>query len=403
MIHKDQAWKLALEALEIQAYNSGDEKYTEAITAINQSLALDKMAENARQLGLDYEPVAWTPGPNLFKDWCSQYFGPDADDAYLADAIFNLPPIAQRFASTPPAAAPVQEPWCMKMNGCKTKCEDCPDYVPPAAAPMQDEFPLRGILASELKCWHRLTEDEQINLLAFVKNTRPASPVQPEEPVEWGSLPAGKEKVLRKALAALRGPVADGLARRSAIHSLECEIASTPPAAPVQEPKMPEFFAELEYNSPDWDVFACVYRRRADAAPELVHREQMPRQTAPVQPIGTVYKSQSGDTCAGVIPDPTKVKDGDKLYAAAAPAAAPVQPGQNHYEDGDVFERIAAMKKPAAQPAPVTDNTATWSDELALIESVLKGYPDSIAKADALRAVRGLQATPPSPGGNLLG
>jgi hypothetical protein len=20
-----------------------------------------------------------------------------------------------------------QEPWCMKMNGCKTKCEDCPD------------------------------------------------------------------------------------------------------------------------------------------------------------------------------------------------------------------------------------------------------------------------------------
>jgi hypothetical protein len=180
-------------------------------------------------------------------------------------------------------------------------------------------------------------------------------------------------------------------------------LLATPPAAPVQEPKMPEFFAELEYNSPDWDVFACVYRRRADAAPELVHREQMPRQTAPVQPIGTVYKSQSGDTCAGVIPDPTKVKDGDKLYAAAAPAAAPVQPGQNHYEDGDVFERIAAMKKPAAQPAPVTDNTATWSDELALIESVLKGYPDSIAKADALRAVRGLQATPPSPGGNLLG
>ena len=22
---------------------------------------------------------------------------------------------------------PKQEPWCMKMNGCKTKCEDCPD------------------------------------------------------------------------------------------------------------------------------------------------------------------------------------------------------------------------------------------------------------------------------------
>jgi Zn finger protein HypA/HybF involved in hydrogenase expression len=23
-----------------------------------------------------------------------------------------------------------QEPWCMKMNGCKTKCEDCPEKAP---------------------------------------------------------------------------------------------------------------------------------------------------------------------------------------------------------------------------------------------------------------------------------
>lgn len=23
-----------------------------------------------------------------------------------------------------------QEPWCMKMNDCKTKCEDCPDEPP---------------------------------------------------------------------------------------------------------------------------------------------------------------------------------------------------------------------------------------------------------------------------------
>jgi hypothetical protein len=35
----DEALKLALEALEIQAYNSGDEKYTQAITAIKQALA----------------------------------------------------------------------------------------------------------------------------------------------------------------------------------------------------------------------------------------------------------------------------------------------------------------------------------------------------------------------------
>jgi hypothetical protein len=44
----------------------------------------------------------------------------------------------------------------------------------------------------------------------------------------------------------------------------------------------------------------------------------------------------------------------DKAITAIKQAlAAPVQPGRNHYEDGDVFERIAAMNKPPAQPAPV--------------------------------------------------
>ena len=33
-----------------------------------------------------------------------------------------------------------QEPWCMKMNGCTAKCEDCPDYVPPAQ-PAQEPWP----------------------------------------------------------------------------------------------------------------------------------------------------------------------------------------------------------------------------------------------------------------------
>ena len=28
------------------------------------------------------------------------------------------------------ALAQTQEPWCMKMNDCKTKCEDCPDEPP---------------------------------------------------------------------------------------------------------------------------------------------------------------------------------------------------------------------------------------------------------------------------------
>jgi len=42
--------------------------------------------------------IQWTPGPNVFKDWCSRWFGPDADDDYLAKAVYSLPPTAQRFA-----------------------------------------------------------------------------------------------------------------------------------------------------------------------------------------------------------------------------------------------------------------------------------------------------------------
>jgi hypothetical protein len=58
---KDEALKLALDALDNLLYwDNGKSDYDqarEAITAIKQALALDKKAENARELGLDYEPV----------------------------------------------------------------------------------------------------------------------------------------------------------------------------------------------------------------------------------------------------------------------------------------------------------------------------------------------------------
>ena len=70
---KDEALKLALEALEV-ANSCVDGYYIPkgkthlpeielAITAIKEALAneaLDKMAENARELGLDYEPAQRT-------------------------------------------------------------------------------------------------------------------------------------------------------------------------------------------------------------------------------------------------------------------------------------------------------------------------------------------------------
>jgi hypothetical protein len=58
---KDEALDLALAALECFDYPAHDDdvnKIQAAITAIKQARALDKKAENARELGLDYEPVA---------------------------------------------------------------------------------------------------------------------------------------------------------------------------------------------------------------------------------------------------------------------------------------------------------------------------------------------------------
>ena len=55
---KDKALKLALETLEYAGPSWIDARQP-AITAIKKALAneaLDKMAENARELGLDYEP-----------------------------------------------------------------------------------------------------------------------------------------------------------------------------------------------------------------------------------------------------------------------------------------------------------------------------------------------------------
>jgi hypothetical protein len=92
-------------------------KRVKAITAIKQARALDKMAENARELGLDYEPV--------LKDSSNYRYDPPVAEpvAYLCENAVGhkyfrwkkpsseFKPIA--LYTTPPAAQPaptVQEP-----------------------------------------------------------------------------------------------------------------------------------------------------------------------------------------------------------------------------------------------------------------------------------------------------
>jgi hypothetical protein len=93
---KDEAlaMDLALEALEffkgLALSIEEIERAEEAITAIKQARALDKKAENARELGLDYEPAEWLTGcPE-----CGMDSGCDCDSG-----------------TRNPPAAPVQEDW----------------------------------------------------------------------------------------------------------------------------------------------------------------------------------------------------------------------------------------------------------------------------------------------------
>jgi hypothetical protein len=143
---KDEALDLALEAFETKSFDlhsewggpfNGEDKLRElrnkAITAIKQARALDKMAENARELGLDYEPVAefkspqkrWEDGDDhdprsetIYKyisdmdfKHCGDSFcfksGGDGDNGETL--MFILDCWFAQHHTTPPAA-PVQEP-----------------------------------------------------------------------------------------------------------------------------------------------------------------------------------------------------------------------------------------------------------------------------------------------------
>jgi hypothetical protein len=153
---KDEALDKALEALEYiheGANNQGPHtgiswrcvavKAEPAITAIKQARALDKKAENARELGLDYEPDEWMTGcPE-----CGIDSGCDCDSG-----TWNPPA---------PQPALVQEPVCDKdPQGCWSvrcqlgkKCKNTPP-AQPAPVPLTDE--------QKLMCWARATHDADV-------------------------------------------------------------------------------------------------------------------------------------------------------------------------------------------------------------------------------------------------
>ena len=104
---KDEALRLAWDALE----DIGDEwgftsqrtvpKRKEAITAIKEALAneaLEKMAENARELGLDYEPAQEPVGEIV-----------DAIEGAFKCSFTKMLPVGTKLYTTPPQRKPLSD------------------------------------------------------------------------------------------------------------------------------------------------------------------------------------------------------------------------------------------------------------------------------------------------------
>ncbi len=92
---KDEALDKALEFIEANHFGGPDA--FELITAIKQARALDKKAENARELGLDYEPAG---GTQVSKVWWD-------GEKLMAKPI----PLVEFYKAAPTAQpAPMQEP-----------------------------------------------------------------------------------------------------------------------------------------------------------------------------------------------------------------------------------------------------------------------------------------------------
>ena len=93
--------------------------------------AVDKLEEALAQT--EQEPVALPDGKRLilvdgtFDDL--MYWLDRCERKGHLGRCYDLVEPWVNFDYAPYTPPPEQEPWCMTMNGCKTKCEDCPDTI----------------------------------------------------------------------------------------------------------------------------------------------------------------------------------------------------------------------------------------------------------------------------------
>jgi hypothetical protein len=179
---EELAMDLALEALEKSTDNfPANVQHRKAITAIKQARALDKKAENARELGLDYEPVQV-----------------DQSTMELAESVALIGP-ASRTHDFHAAIQRFHDLICVNATIKAAKmAADAIRESAPLAAPVQKPE------------WKQIAEDLRLHGLTLVKTatgytvlklgavhaqaTLPAQPEAVQEPVAWAHK-EGLEKI----------------------------------------------------------------------------------------------------------------------------------------------------------------------------------------------------------------
>lgn len=109
----------------------------------------------------------------------------DEEDSLLHDSCCDAPTGCNPLYTSPPAQ---QSPWCMKMNGCKTKCEDCPDKAPKQRKPLTDGVfvPLDILEAAEISLgsfcsdhgWSAVDMQTMDNLSAYIAKHKAANGIK---------------------------------------------------------------------------------------------------------------------------------------------------------------------------------------------------------------------------------
>jgi len=159
-----EALKLALTALEINLtllekitpYKGQEDFLSDAIAITQNTTTFIKKA-----LAQEQEPVAWR---TFDGEGGYDYRSYEDNESYADDWNKRNPKhvgwVDELYTHSP---QPEQEPWCMKMNGCKTKCKDCPDEPPDICCQQYDTClkpcTPRGVHLAQ-RTWVGLTDDE---------------------------------------------------------------------------------------------------------------------------------------------------------------------------------------------------------------------------------------------------